>query len=120
MTSELTFEIIDEDDVEFSRNRKAKKTPSLFDSPLSERTYWGNDKGSELNCCLARTAISKSLRRGIIFDIDDSDLTRVLNKEYKQELKQFQMELLEEMMKENNVIVSQDDNGNWIIKKVGE
>lgn len=98
------------------RNGKTKKTKSLFDTPLEDRTYWGNDPGSKINFHLARNAIRKSLAYGILFDVDDEILTRVLNTEYKQELTKFQMTLLAEMSIDREIIIVKNDEGQWIVQ----
>lgn len=100
------------------RNGKTKKTKSLFDTPLEDRTYWGNDPGSEINFHLARSAIRKQLSFGIIFDVEDDNLTRVLNKEYREELAKYQMILLSEMSIDREIIIVKNDEDQWIIQWV--
>lgn len=97
------------------RGGNKKKTKSLFDSPLENRTYWGNDDGSKLVVSLARNAIRKDMKFGILFDVDYDDLTRVLNKEYKQELIQFQLELMKELVMDNEIMIVETDNHKWQI-----
>ena len=92
-----------------SRGRSGckKKTKSLYDTPLENRTYWGNDAGSEIGMATGRSRISKCIRQGKLFDIDDDIVTRRLNKEYIVELKQFQMMLIEAMEEEYKLIYKQ-------------
>lgn len=98
------------------RGTSKKKTKSLFDTPLENRTYWGNDDGSKLVVSLARNAIRKDMKFGILFDIDYDDLTRVLNKEYKQELIQFQLELMKELVMDREIMIVEVSNHKWQIQ----
>jgi CBS-domain-containing membrane protein len=98
------------------RNGGKKKTKSLFDTPLENRTYWGNDDGSKLKVSLARNAIRKDMKSGILFDVDYDDLTRVLNKEYKQELIKFQLELMKELVMDREIMIVEMDNHKWQIQ----
>ena len=97
-------------------NGGRKKTKSLFDTPLENRSYWGNDDGSNLLTHLGRNAIRKSMRFGILFDIDYDDLTRVLNKEYKQELIEYQLELLKDMTIDREIIIVETKDNKWQIQ----
>ena len=98
------------------RNGGKKKTKSLFDTPLENRTYWGNDDGSKLKVALARSAIRKDMKFGILFDVDYDDLTRVLNKEYKQELIKFQLELMKDLVMDREIMIVEIDNHKWQIQ----
>jgi len=98
------------------RNGGKKKTKSLFDTPLENRTYWGNDDGSKLKVSLARNAIRKDMKFGILFDVDYDDLTRVLNKEYKQELIKFQLELMKDLVMDREIMIVEIDNHKWQIQ----
>lgn len=68
------------------RNRKPKKTPSLFDTPLSDRNYWTEDSGVKIAMALTRVAISKSLRNGEMLDIQNYPQAAKLDKKYISEL----------------------------------
>lgn len=94
MDNEFGIEFIDESEVEFVRPGRKKKTPSLFDTPISERTYWGNDKGTALIKSLARNAIRRSVRDRVYYDVNDEDLTRVLSREDRNELIEYQIDLI--------------------------
>ena len=98
------------------RNGGKKKTKYLFDTPLENRTYWGNDDGSKLKVALARSAIRKDMKFGILFDVDYDDLTRVLNKEYKQELIKFQLELMKDLVMDREIMIVEIDNHKWQIQ----
>lgn len=98
------------------RNGGKKKTKSLFDTALENRTYWGNDDGSKLKVSLARNAIRKDMKYGILFDVDYDDLTRVLNKEYKQELIHFQLEMMKELVMDREIMIVETDNHKWQIQ----
>jgi hypothetical protein len=117
--NKMEFELIDECEIEYSRgNGSSKKTPSLFDTPLSDRTYWGNDAGTELTMALARNRIRKSIKNLKLMDIDDDDLTRILLKEYRDELRIYQLEILKELIMENVVVVVQNSVGEWELEIV--
>jgi hypothetical protein len=73
------------------RNRKAKKTPSLFDTPLSDRNYWTEDSGVKIAMALTRVAISKSLSNGEMLDIKNYPQAARLSKEFVQELMEEQL-----------------------------
>ena len=98
------------------RNGGRKKVKSLFDTPLENRTYWGNDEGSKLKVSLARNAIRKDMKYGILFDVDYDDLTRVLNKEYKQELIHFQLEMMKELVMDREIMIVETNNHKWQIQ----
>lgn len=84
------------------RNRKQKKTPSLFDKPMEMRTHWGEDYGTDLEMALTRVAISKSLRRGQMFDIKNAPSASRLSKGYIEELMLYQLRLMVSIKEENN------------------
>jgi CBS-domain-containing membrane protein len=98
------------------RGANRKKTKSLYDTPLENRTYWGNDDGSKLVVSLGRNAIRKDMKFGILFDVDYDDLTRVLNKEYKQELIQFQLELMKELVMDREIMIVETNDHKWQIQ----
>lgn len=98
------------------RGGKKKLTPSLYDTRMEDRTYWGNDDGSKLLVSLARNAIRKDMKFGILFDVDYDDLTRVLNKEYKQELIQYQLELMKELVMDSEIMVIETNDHKWQIQ----
>ena len=50
-------------------NRKAKKTKSLFDTNTVDRSFWGNDPGTDLEMAMTRVEISRSLNKGAMLDI---------------------------------------------------
>jgi hypothetical protein len=50
-------------------NRKAKKTKSLFDTNSVDRSFWGNDPGTDLEMAMTRVEISRSLNKGEMLDI---------------------------------------------------
>ena len=114
----MEFEYIDEDQVELSRQTKKKMTPCLLDKPRENRTYWGkelgtdgeyhDDLGTQLAMCLAQSAIRRSIRNRILLDIDDFHLSARLNKEYRNELRQYQLYVLQEL------ILSQFSNVSFI------
>jgi hypothetical protein len=112
----MDFEFIDESEIEYSTSPRTKKTPSLFDSRLEDRTYWGNDAGTELTMALARIHIRKSIKNLKLIDIDDYDLTRVLLKEYRDELRMYQLEMLGILITENKYEIVQDCDGEMLLQ----
>lgn len=70
----------------FRRKAKPKKTPSLFDTPLSDRNYWTEDSGVKIAMALTRLAISKSLRNGEMLDIQNYPQAAKLDKKFISEL----------------------------------
>lgn len=99
---------------------KPKKHPSLYDSPIEDRTYWGDDAGSELSYITGIGRISNYLNKGQLFDVDDNIVTRRLNKDYKLELKELQIMLLQIMEEEckHQIIVVGNNNDEWILQFV--
>ena len=99
---------------------KPKKHPSLYDSPIQNRTYWGDDDGSELLYITGIGRITSCLNKGQLFDVDDNILTRRLNKDYKLELKEFQIMMLQIMEEEceHQIIVVGNNNDEWILQFV--
>lgn len=114
----MDFEFIDESEIEYSTTPRTKKTPSLFDSDLFDRTYWGNDAGTELAMALARIQIRKSIKNMKLIDVNDHDLTRVLLKEYRDELRMYQLEMISILITENTVITVQNSDGEWVLEIV--
>lgn len=112
----MDFEFIDENEIEYSSNVRTKKTPSLYDSNITDRTYWGNDAGTELAMALARIEIRKSLRNMELIDVDDHDLTRVLLKTYRDELRIYQAEMIKVLFPEDNIIVYHIGYGHWSLQ----
>lgn len=114
----MEFEYIDEDQVEHSRKPKEKKTESLFDEPKHNRTYWGkelgidgeyhDDLGTKMNVYLTQGAIRRAIRNRILLDIDDYHLSARLNKEYRDDLRNYQLSILQEM------ILSQFENVSFV------
>lgn len=101
-------------------NGKPKKHPSLYDSLIQDRTYWGDDAGSELLYTTAIGRITSCLNKGQLFDVDDNIVTRRLNKDYKLELKEFQIMMLQIMEEEceHQIIVVGNNNDEWILQFV--
>ena len=97
---------------------KKKLTPSLYDTPLENRTYWGNDPGSEIAIANARLKISSSIRKGYLFDLDEDKNIRRLNKEYLDELYVFQMELLKHLEIEcgHEIIITSGSDNRWYLQ----
>jgi hypothetical protein len=114
--NKMEFEFIDESEIEYSTSPRTKKTPSLFDTPLEDRTYWGNDAGTELAMTLARIQIRKSIKNLKLIDIDDHDLTRVLLKEYRDELRMYQLEMLGILITKDNYEIVQGCDGEMLLQ----
>lgn len=116
----VNLSLIQDQIVSRGRNgeKRVKLTPSLYDTPIHDRTYWGNDAGSEIAMATGRTKISKCIRQGKLFDVEDHIVTRRLNREYITELKQFQMMLIEAMEKEteHQIIIVSGDDGEWYLQ----
>lgn len=123
----MEFEFIEESEVEYSargrRGEKKEKIDSLFDKPRENRTYWGkelcadgemrDDLGTQLYMNLIRMEIRRSIRKMILVDIDDHDLGRRLNPEYRIALRSYQFEVLKEFVlnKYENVQFIIEENG---------
>jgi len=99
------------------RGKAKKKTKSLFDTPLSERNYWGNDKGTELLMSWNRNAIRKSLNDGFLFDFDNEKFYLVLDSEKRKELIDYQLQLLADLQIDTSIQIVQNDEGKWLIQK---
>lgn len=116
--------LLDIQDQIITRGRKGegkpKKHPSLYDSPIQNRTYWGDDDGSELLYITGIGRITSCLNKGQLFDVDDNILTRRLNRDYKLELKEFQIMMLQIMEEEckHQIIVVSNNNDEWILQFV--
>jgi glutathionylspermidine synthase len=101
MENKMEFEFIDESEIVSARgfsSDRIKKTPSIFDTPLEDRTYWGNDPGSEITKIFARMEIRKAIKQLYLMDIEFMDRTRRLSKEDREELRIYQLEMLHIMM----------------------
>lgn len=126
----MDFEFIDEDQIETTRSGRKKKTPSLYDTPLADRSFWGKtmykdgelvlDPGSQIAIFQTRSMIRRSLRKGLIFDVDDSYPARRLNNDLVEELVQYQIDLLISMVSDGILVAHQDEDENWIIDEVNE
>ena len=106
----MEFELIDESEIEFSRTAKVKKTPSLYDSRIEDRTYWGNDPGTEICMALARMQIRKSIKDLKLFDVDNEELSSHLLKEYRDELRLYQIEMIKALITQDVVKVVYNNN----------
>lgn len=124
----MDFEFIDESEIEFSGrggNRK-KKTPSLFDTPLVERNYWGwqdkgngekyLDPGTEIAIHLMKNRIRKSVKNGFLLDVTNEYPAMRLNKEFIDQLVRFQLEFLFELMSDGTIVARQNESGEWVIE----
>lgn len=114
----MEFEYIDESEIELSSTPRIKKTKSLFDSPLIERSYWGDDPGSHLTMALARTHIRRSIKNLRLFNVDDSDLTRKLIKRHRDELRMFQLEMLSVLLTQDKYEIVQDCDGEMLLQLI--
>lgn len=85
------------------RGKKKEKTPSLFDTPVTDRTYWGNDVGTTIAMGLVRIRIRQSLREHQMFDFYDDHYASLLGKENLQEMKDYEIQLMKEMFFEDGV-----------------
>ena len=77
-----------------AQKRKKKKTKSLYDIPMEERTFWGDDKGTELLMSLVRLGIKRSLNDGYAFDFTNDVNVDRLSKKHVIELKEYQFNLM--------------------------
>lgn len=112
----MDFEFIDEDEVVSCRGeRKIKKTPSLFDTPIEERTYWGGDAGTELLMVFSRRLIRKSIKNLRLINLETNDYVARLNKEYREELRIYQLEMLRIMITQDSYTIRQLDDGDYEI-----
>ena len=53
-----------------------------------------------------------------LIDVNDHDLTRVLLKEYREELRLYQLEMISILITENTVITVQNSEGDWVLRIV--
>ena len=116
--NEMEFEFIDESEIEYSSTPRKKKTPSLFDSALIDRNYWGNDPGTELVMALARIQIRKSIKNLRLMNVDTDDMTSVLVKECRDELRMYQLEMLNVLITQDKYIIVQDSRGEMLLELV--
>ena len=114
--NKMEFEYIDESEIQFTE--RVKKTKSLFDSPLIDRSYWGDDVGSELTMALGRNRIRKSIKNLKLFNVDDDELTRKLIKKYRDELRMYQIEMLSVLITQDKYEIVQDCNGEMLLQLV--
>jgi hypothetical protein len=80
-----------------------KKTKSLYDSPLADRTYWGNDVGSELLMALIRPKIFTSLKNGYMYNFLDDVRADRLSKKHIMELKEHEFNLMITLFTQDNI-----------------
>jgi hypothetical protein len=99
----------------FKRKKKAKKTPSLFDSNLVDRSYWGNDPGTDLEISLTRVQISRSLNKGEMLDIKNCRTATHLNKDNVSELMKYQLHLMTLIADENECNIFRNINGDGTV-----
>ena len=86
----------------FKKKKKAKKTPSLFDSNLVDRSYWGNDPGTDLEISLTRVQISRSLNKGEMLDIKNCSKAAHLSHANVMKLMEEQFHLMTLIADEND------------------
>jgi len=72
------------------RNTKRKMTPSLYDAPSVEKTYWGNDPGSEIIKGQVRPDIRFSLNLGHMYDFLSDDRVSKLSKADRDNLREYE------------------------------
>lgn len=94
-------------------NRKQKKTKSLFDSDTLDRTFWGNDVGTDLEMSLTRIEISRSLNKGEMLDIKNCRKAAHLSQENISELMKYQLHLMTLIADENdcNIFTNINNDG---------
>lgn len=78
----------------FRKKRRVKKTKSLFDTPLENRTYWGNDCGTDLLESLIRPDIRRSLKLGHMYDFDNDTRFAMLSKDSRAGLVESQFDFM--------------------------
>lgn len=123
----MDFEFIDESEIEFSGRggNREKKKPSLYDTPLLDRSYWGwedkgngekkIDPGTEIAMINMRSKIRKAIRSGLLLDVTNEYPAMRLNKEFIDQLVRYQLELLFELMSDGTIVARQNENGEWVI-----
>lgn len=112
--------------MQFKRSVKKKVTPSLFDTELANRTYWGRedkndpeskiDPGTLLVMSMMRLRISKAVRKGHLIDVEHDDMAIILSKEFRKELRDYQIMIFQNLMDDGDVQVILDADGNSIIE----
>lgn len=110
-----------------AHNRKKKKTKSLYDTPMEDRTFWGNDKGTELYMSLIRIEIRRSLKFGHMYDYSVDYRVGRLSKDNVLILKEYEFDFMTTLYQEDNVsdfitangdgmvVISFDENNNKYI-----
>lgn len=128
----MDFEFIDENEIVHSRRggsgEKIKKTPSLFDTPLLDRNYWGwqdigngekfLDPGTKIAMATMRSRIRTSISNGVLLDVANEYPAMRLNKEFVDELIKYQFEFLFDLMSDGIVVACQNNEGEWVVEKV--
>lgn len=115
----MDFEYIDESEIEFSRTQRKKVTPSLYDTPLADRTYWGNDPGTEIAILQMRTKIRRAIMNCQLLDIDDTAPANRLSIADIDDLWEFQMKYLFSLVEDGIILANQNDDGQWVLERVG-
>lgn len=115
----MEFEYIDENDIEYSRRQKKKKVASLYDTPLADRTYWGNDPGTEIAILQMRTKIRRAIMNCQLLDIDDTVPANRLSISDIDDLWEFQMKYLFSLVEDGVIRANQNDDGQWLLERIG-
>lgn len=125
----MDFEFIDESEIVSTRRgggrKKKEESKSLFDTPLIERSYWGwqdkgngekvLDPGTQIAMALMRSRIRSSVSKGLLLDISNEYPAMRLNKEFIDELIQYQFEFLFDLMSDGSIVARQNEKGEWVI-----
>lgn len=94
-------------------NRKPKKTPSLYDSNIVDRSYWGNDPGTDIEMSLTRIQIRRSLKEGEMLDIKNYEKAAHLSHKSIMELMEYQFYFMTILADEDSLKIFKniDDDG---------
>lgn len=95
--------------------RKKKKTPSLYDIPVAERSYWGNDPGTDLIKSLIRLRIISSVNRGEMFDFQNNREAGLLDKDAIKEMRDFEISLMKDLFLDKGISEFKMSNNDGVV-----
>lgn len=107
--------------IKMRSGRKAKKTPSLYDSNTIDRSYWGNDPGTDIEMSLTRIEIRRSLNDGEMLDIKNYRNASHLSNENVVELMKYQLHFMTILAdEESSNIFANINNDGYVTVNIDE